>query len=791
MIPREFESGTAAAKIVVTDNDTDADGSVVPSTVEITGNPSNGTAVNNGDGSISYTPNRGFVGRDTVKYTVKDNDGLVSNEALVIFKVKTPSNFVLVSPDNAVLTIGDPLDITWTGNTGAASVDILFTHDNGVHWKKLASGVANNGLFPTFVPGTPTTQGFFRVENPANRTENAQNDNADTILENAAWVKNITAEAEFFDLVPPMQVRYDGEAFYSRFVASPEGEKGTATYSFNASAGVYVLWARTLAQTGLCNSFYISVDGGQEFVWDTVKDDVWRWQQVFQRDDDNQLVPFLFTLTDGPHTVCFRCREPHTRLDCIYLTTQLKATPKTAPKSTIRLLSPQDMENLDAGSVYEITWNSKGIGDFVTIKWSADGPTLKSPSGIALLTENDGSYLWQVPGENIEESYISMSDGGEGGLPMDEDYWPFSIGGGGGDDDDDDEEDQNFALCFDGIDDFVAVPDADALSLCECFTIAFWVKADVLDLGWTRILEKGSYDEYLVGLYGNTGRVYSALRQSNEFGPAKMAVAAGPSNTVLMPDVWTHVAVTNDGKKVRLFMDGVQESVKEFRAKARRENLDLIIGAARSGNGKVEYNFSGCLDNLELWNHARSGEEINAGMFAGPEGTEDGLVAFYNFDTGAGDLLYDRTGNGHDGFLGGETGEEKSKPGWMVSDKPESAAEAVSALCTLQTQEKIETVIYPETMDLLPNYPNPFNAATTISFTIPVLESGQQHVILNIFDIQGRLIRSLVNGSYPAGLHRVVWNGRSDDGSAVSSGLYFCRFRSGEFTKSSRMLYLK
>jgi len=69
-------------------NDYDTDGSIVPSTVAIVTGPANGSLTNNGDGTVTYTPDPGFSGTDTYTYTVDDNDGLTSNVATVTITVE-------------------------------------------------------------------------------------------------------------------------------------------------------------------------------------------------------------------------------------------------------------------------------------------------------------------------------------------------------------------------------------------------------------------------------------------------------------------------------------------------------------------------------------------------------------------------------------------------------------------------------------------------------------------------------------------------------------------------------
>jgi len=84
------------------------------------------------------------------------------------------------------------------------------------------------------------------------------------------------------------------------------------------------------------------------------------------------------------------------------------------------------------------------------------------------------------------------------------------------------------------------------------------------------------------------------------------------------------------------------------------------------------------------------------------------------------------------------------------------------------------------------NVPNPFNPVTTIAFSLP--EAGT--VQLGIFDLHGRLIKSLVRGSLPAGEHSVTWNGRDALGRSVASGTYFCTLRASDGSQETRKLML-
>ena len=85
------------------------------------------------------------------------------------------------------------------------------------------------------------------------------------------------------------------------------------------------------------------------------------------------------------------------------------------------------------------------------------------------------------------------------------------------------------------------------------------------------------------------------------------------------------------------------------------------------------------------------------------------------------------------------------------------------------------------------NFPNPFNSSTTISFLLPKDTSCS----LDVYNIRGQKVRSLINEPRFAGNHSVVWNGLDDSGKPVSSGLYFYRLTTPNSSQTNKMLLLK
>jgi hypothetical protein len=83
--------------------------------------------------------------------------------------------------------------------------------------------------------------------------------------------------------------------------------------------------------------------------------------------------------------------------------------------------------------------------------------------------------------------------------------------------------------------------------------------------------------------------------------------------------------------------------------------------------------------------------------------------------------------------------------------------------------------------------PNPFAAETAINYALPTA----QHVVIRVYNVNGRLIRTLTDTAMPAGSHTASWDGRDTDGRELSSGIYFFKFAAGGIEKTNRLLKLR
>jgi len=99
----------------------------------------------------------------------------------------------------------------------------------------------------------------------------------------------------------------------------------------------------------------------------------------------------------------------------------------------------------------------------------------------------------------------------------------------------------------------------------------------------------------------------------------------------------------------------------------------------------------------------------------------------------------------------------------------------------------IDVEAVPEVYALRQNYPNPFNPTTTLRYDLP----EDAMVNITIYDMMGRLVKTMVNTQQNAGFKSVRWNATNDNGAPVSAGLYLYTIQAGEFRQTKKMILLK
>jgi len=120
--------------------------------------------------------------------------------------------------------------------------------------------------------------------------------------------------------------------------------------------------------------------------------------------------------------------------------------------------------------------------------------------------------------------------------------------------------------------------------------------------------------------------------------------------------------------------------------------------------------------------------------------------------------------------------------------RPHSTLGMVGAV-TVRAPTSVDNT--PSTAPVLyPNTPNPFNPNTRIEFVVPAT-GARVPVQLQVLDVRGRVVRTLLSGDLAPGRQSVVWDGREDSGRIVASGVYACRLHAGGQTTMRTMMLLK
>jgi len=104
----------------------------------------------------------------------------------------------------------------------------------------------------------------------------------------------------------------------------------------------------------------------------------------------------------------------------------------------------------------------------------------------------------------------------------------------------------------------------------------------------------------------------------------------------------------------------------------------------------------------------------------------------------------------------------------------------------ISSREEGETVL-PETYGISQNYPNPFNPETEIFYQLP----EENRVTIQIFNLTGQLVKTLIDENQGAGYYSTQWDGRNDRNGRVPSGVYICKMKAGQYAGIKKMILIK
>lgn len=202
------------------------------------------------------------------------------------------------------------------------------------------------------------------------------------------------------------------------------------------------------------------------------------------------------------------------------------------------------------------------------------------------------------------------------------------------------------ALSFDGIDDYVIVPESPSLYSTE-FTVAFWLKLSAYPAKYSRIIAKtdGSSDGFAV-VFDNSAvkKVYIAIRTGSDK-EHNTALFSKP----LPNGTWRHYAFTSYGHKLVAYEDGVMLGAAQLKEKYEPNSLqDLTIG--RTSTGLADFAAMN-LSDVRFYDAALTSKEVTQ-IYQGKSVTRN-LAGHWKLDEGSGDKAIDSSKNENDGKIVG------------------------------------------------------------------------------------------------------------------------------------------
>jgi hypothetical protein len=330
----------------------------------------------------------------------------------------------------------------------------------------------------------------------------------------------------------------------------------------------------------------------------------------------------------------------------------------------------------------------------------------------------------------------------------------------------------------------------------------------------------GTYVDYVTIRYGSEGGVWRTYNGPADSSDAAQALAIDGSGNVYVTGQSYGSGTGYDYATIKYLPSGDTAWVRRYNGPGNGEDMGNDIAVDNSGNVYVTggSDGSGTGSDYATIKYLSNGDTAWVRRYNGPGNGNDQAIA----------IAVDTSGNVYvtGGSTGSETGHDfttikylaNGDSGWVMrydgpaGDDDASVSIAVddsgnvyvtgysegdgteNDYCTIkyvQTASEVKDETgdreRPSEFDLSQNYPNPFNPTTKIEFTLA--KSG--FVNLQIYDVLGRKVRTLVSEELSSGYKSVIWDGKNEEGKGVASGVYFYQLKVGDFSQPKKMLLLK
>ncbi len=584
---------------------------------------------NNYTWNIPNTPSEQCIVRISDASNPLIND--VSNNTFTISEVLTPGIVITAPNGGENWEVGSQQNITWASNS-VANVKIDYTNDSGTNWIEIiASTPAASGSYSWTIPNTPSTNCKVRLSDAANLSTKDESEN-------------------LFSIFKP-----------SITVTVPNGGE-----QWQAGTQQSINWMNN------------NVDSVKiEFTSDSGAN----WMEIIQSTE---------TGTGGggcswlvPNTPSSNCKVRISDVDNALINDISDNDFTIIPQSTITVLSPNGGESRQAGTTENITWVCQGVAN-VKLEYTADNDT----NWITInesVSANSGAYSWVVPNTPSDNCRVRISNTDNSAI-NDVSNNVFTIVA---------LVTNNRSVYFNGVkgllyvtDDAPANPDADKSGYIitgNKITVEAWVYPISLPelnhefpIVRRPYLERNPWCSYTLFL-PNPEQIDNPIFTFIVTNGDSLTPQAGVQFNNPLSKTWTHLAGTYDGETVRLYVNGNLVGENPYTQNLGTGDTGFIIGGYPGGGNT----FHGMIDEVRLWNVARTQQQIKSYLNNVLIGNEEGLVGYWPLDstyTGSNSLVTpDKSKNHNDLYVYNAAFIDASAQGGAINiSSPSVATESVS-----------------------------------------------------------------------------------------------------------------
>ena len=210
-------------------------------------------------------------------------------------------------------------------------------------------------------------------------------------------------------------------------------------------------------------------------------------------------------------------------------------------------------------------------------------------------------------------------------------------------------------MSFDGVDDFIDLTPID-LSNSNTMTLMCWVYADDLQSEeWNTIVNQNwGEPNWMLQFYNYGNKMNFNVEDINGIN-YNLDINVNPS---LFENSWHHITATYNGTSQKIYIDGVLLDSNivngdKIAYGGNNQSITNVLGSYSPSNNSES--FDGNIENFSVWNKVLTSQEINQYLLCSPNGSESGLIGYWSFEEGSGNIVLDQTSNGNNGTINGAT----------------------------------------------------------------------------------------------------------------------------------------